>query len=50
MVVWSGLGETVGKEYTAIGDLVEAALLFAVLPTDAPAGQSRIVSHGWSMA
>jgi 3-hydroxybutyrate dehydrogenase len=43
------LKETVDGEFTTVDDLAEVALFFASFPTNALAGQSLVVSHGWFM-
>ncbi len=43
------LRETVDKEFTAVEDVAEVALMLAAFKTNALTGQSIIVSHGWHM-
>lgn len=43
------LAGTVDKEFTAIEDVAEVALMFASFPSNALTGQSLVVSHGWYM-
>jgi 3-hydroxybutyrate dehydrogenase len=43
------LKDTVDGEFTALEDVVEAALFCAAFPSNAMTGQSLIVSHGWCM-
>jgi 3-hydroxybutyrate dehydrogenase len=43
------LKETVDGEFTTVDDVAEVALFFASFPTNALAGQSLVVSHGWLM-
>lgn len=43
------LKDTVDGEFTTTGDVAQAVLFFAGFPTNAPTGQSMVVSHGWSM-
>jgi 3-hydroxybutyrate dehydrogenase len=41
--------DTVDGEPTTIEDAAEAKLFLAVHPSNAPTGQSLIVSHDWCM-
>jgi 3-hydroxybutyrate dehydrogenase len=43
------LKETVDGEFTTVADVAEVALFFAAFPSNAPTGQSLVVSHGWFM-
>jgi hypothetical protein len=43
-------GETVDKEFTTVEDVAEIACHFASFPTNALAGRSINVSHGWCMS
>src|SRR5882762_2971541 len=43
------LKDTVDGELTTVRDVAEAALFFASFESNAPTGQSLIVSHGWFM-
>jgi len=44
------LAETVDKEFTTVEDVAEVALFLAAFKTNALAGQSICVSHGWHMS
>ena len=43
------LRDTVDGEFTTTQDVAQVALFFACFESNALPGQSRIVSHGWSM-
>jgi len=43
------LKETVDGEFTTVEDVAEAVMYFAGSKTNAPTGQSIVVSHGWFM-
>ena len=43
------LKNTVDGEFTTVDDVAQAALTFAAWPSNALAGQSLVVSHGWFM-
>jgi 3-hydroxybutyrate dehydrogenase len=43
------LKETVDGEFTTVQDVAETALFFASFGSNAPTGQSLVVSHGWFM-
>jgi NAD(P)-dependent dehydrogenase (short-subunit alcohol dehydrogenase family) len=40
---------TVDHEFTAVGDVAEAAVFLASFASNALTGRSLIVSHGWCM-
>ena len=43
------LKETVDGKFTTVDDVAAIARLFAAFPSNAPSGQSLVVSRGWFM-